>query len=189
MSEVNAHGWVSVAVDEQHEEAARRIRAERDKQYGNLYSEESSDKRWVGDLGELAFKSWLKARGLAGVEWIRDNAAGKPDFILPPTVRVGVKTVKRKGPPEPGYTAQITAKHAMEPADHFFFLSYEIERKTMWLLGGITHGIFLQDARHYGAGEWVHPGYQIREGHEIYNVEITKLLPPDRWLSTVREAK
>jgi hypothetical protein len=43
----------------------------------------------------------------------------------------------------------------------------------------------LQKARYYGAGEWVHPIYQIRQGHEIGNIEIAKLIPPKDWIRQV----
>jgi hypothetical protein len=184
-SEVHSPGWISVNVGKEHEYTAKKIRAERDERYGNIYLEKQSDERWVGDLGEIAFKSWLKNRGVIDFKWITNDAAGEPDFIITPNIRVGVKTVKRKVPPRSGYTAQITAKHASEPTDYFFFMTYEISQKKMWLLGAITHELFMSEARYYSAGEWVHPNYQIRHGHEIFNIEIEKLIPPDRWLSEI----
>jgi len=97
----------------------------------------------------------------------------------------GVKSVKRKVPPLESYTAQITARHAAEPIDHYFFMSYEYTKHRMWLLGGIERERFLREARYHTAGEWVHNHYQIREGHEIYNIEIDKLIVPKMWLAQV----
>lgn len=179
----HSEGWISVQVDPKYEARAKEMRHERDQQYGNIFTEEETDERWVGDLGEMAFSSWLKHEGVLDATWILNNAAGQPDFILPPDIAVGVKTVKRKVPPRRSYTAQITARHAGEPIHHFFFLTYEFQRRRMWLLGGIDRGRFLADARYYGAGEWVHENYQVREGHEIYNIEIEKLTPPAAWLA------
>lgn len=64
-------------------------------------------------------------------------------------------------------------------------MTYEIAKRRMWLLGGINREWFLQEARYYGAGEWVHANYKIRQGHEIYNIEIAKLIPPKVWIKTV----
>jgi len=184
-SQTHEQGWISVPIAEQYEERAKRMRAERDRQYGNIFAEANSDERWVGDLGEIAFNSWLKHNKINDHEWILTGAAGRPDFVLANGVRLGVKTVKRQGPPYEDYTAQITARHIDEPIDQFFFMSYDIVSHEMWLLGGIDQARFLQQARYYKAGDFVHPHYQIRPGHEIYNIEIMKLARPDEWLSEV----
>ena len=64
-------------------------------------------------------------------------------------------------------------------------MTYEIAQRRMWLLGGIDRERFRQEARYYGAGELVHANYQIRQGHEIYNIEIAKLTPPKQWIGQV----
>lgn len=184
-SQVHPQGWISLLVAPEHEERAKRMRAERDRQYGNIYTEATTDERWVGDLGEMVFNSWFKHEGIQSFEWVLDDAAGKPDFVTALNVRIGVKTVKRKVPPREDYTAQITARHAGEPIDQFFFMTYEIAKRRMWLLGGISRECFLREAHYYGAGESVHANYKIRQGHEIYNIEIAKLIPPKVWIKTV----
>lgn len=184
-SQTHPEGWISLVIAPEYEARAKRMRADRDRQYGNIYPEAATDERWVGDLGEIAFNSWLNHEGVQGFEWVLDDAAGKPDFVTARKLRIGVKTVKRQVPPRAGYTAQITARHAKEPIDHYFFMTYEIAQRRMWLLGGIEQGSFLQKSRYYAAGEWVHADYQIRQGHEIYNIEINKLVPPKRWLPQV----
>lgn len=175
-------GWISVDVSHEHENIARGVRAERDKRYGNIFKEATTDERWVGDLGEMVFDVWLKSEGLEGFAWIQDDAAGKADFVLPLNISVGVKTVKRKVAPRIDYTAQITARHAKEPIEQFFFMSYEFSERKMWMLGGIDRTQFLNDARYFEAGEFVHQNYQIRPGHEIHNIEISKLVRPKTWL-------
>lgn len=172
-------------IEPQHEELAKQMRAERDRQYVNIYAEAATDERWVGDLGEIAFNLWFEHKGIQSFKWVRDDAAGQPDFVTALNVRIGVKTVKRKGPPRKDYTAQITASHAQEPIDQFFFMSYEISKRRMWLLGGIDSKRFLNEARYYGPGEWVHPSYQVRHGHEIYNIGISKLVTPNAWITQV----
>ena len=95
-SQVHPQGWISLLIAPEHEERAKRMRAERDRQYGNIYTEATTDERWVGDLGEMVFYSWFKHEGIQSFEWVLDDAAGKPDFVTALNVRIGVKTVKRK---------------------------------------------------------------------------------------------
>lgn len=184
-SQLHPQGWISVRIPLRHEKQAKKMRAERDRQYGNIYTESDTDERWVGDLGEMVFNSWFKHEGLTGFQWVLDDAAGQPDFVTALNVRIGVKSVKRKVPPQESYTAQITARHATEPIDHYFFMTYEIEKRRMWLLGGVERERFLRESRYYAAGEWVHENYQVRAGHEIYNIEIAKLTAPKMWLAQV----
>lgn len=179
-----ASGWLMMSIPFEAEEKAQKIRRKRDSIYRNIYEERPTDERWVGDLGELAFRRWLRHKKISDFEWISDEAAGKPDFHVF-TSRIGVKTVKRQDAPKAGYTAQITARHAEEPIDHYFFLSYDIAKKRMWFLGGITQSQFLESAKYYGAGDWVHPNYQIPDGHEIYNIEIAELTLPNEWLDSL----
>jgi hypothetical protein len=185
-SELHPNGWISVPVSPSHEDWAKRTREERDQQFPNLYEEQDTDARWVGDLGELAFSGWLKHEGVQGYRWERHQPAGAADFIIRESVGIGVKTVKRKGPPRTEYTAQISARHADEPVDQFFFLSYEMPARRMWLLGGVARATFLKHAKYYRAGEWVHSKYMIREGHEIYNLDIRYLTPPRNWIDQFR---
>lgn len=161
------------------------IREQRDKLYGNIFEEVSGDLRWVGDLGEICFNQWLKQNGVLGFTWYLDNAAGKPDFVLYGK-RVDVKTVKRKVPPRPDYTAQITARHKSYPIDELFFLSYEYSINKMWLLGGIDKPSFLKKAFYYKEGDRVHGDYTIRKGHEIYNAPINLLINPTAWISQLK---
>jgi len=163
------------------EKQAEKIRKSRDEKYGNIYLELESDLRWVGDLVEICFNSWLKKSNILNYQWHLDNAAGKPDFTIN-NRRIDVKTVKRKVPPLLNYTAQITAKHKDYPIDDLFFCSYEFQIKRMWFLGGITKKEFLDKSTYYKAGDKVHSNYTIRQGHEIYNAEIKILNEPDEWI-------
>jgi hypothetical protein len=177
--------WTYFDISSNWEEKADKIRVERDEKYGNIFVEEKSDLRWVGDLGEIWFNDWLKRNGVTGFQWHLDNAAGKPDFTIGNT-RIDVKTVKRQVAPRPDYTAQITARHKDHPIDELFFLSYEFQQKRLWLLGGTSMTAFLEQATYYGEGDKVHDNYIIRKGHEIYNAPISILIPPDEWLKHLK---
>lgn len=188
MPDFTQSAWIALDVPLAVEGIAKAIRADRDKLYRNIYEESSTDARWVGDLGEIMLNDWIADEGYQDFDWIRDDAAGKPDFLLGTGARVGAKTVKRKAAPQPEYTAQVTARHAKEPVDWFFFMSYDIAKRQMWLLGAIDKERFLERARYYPAGAQVHPNYTIRAGHEIYNIELAKLTPPRVWLNAIKDS-
>ena len=166
-------------------EAAKQLRARRDQLYPNIYAPEVTDERWIGDLAEACVDAWLAAESIPHVWLVGDHAAGTHDFEVG-AFKIGVKAVKRQDDIRAGYTAQITAKHAEEPVDGFFFASFTIRTETMWLLGAIGKPRFLREATYYGAGESVHPNYTVRKDHEIWNIEIAKLTPPAKWLEVVR---
>jgi hypothetical protein len=109
----------------EYEKRAKQMRAERDRQYGNIYAEAATDERWVGDLGEMVFNSWFKHEGIQGFEWVLDDAAGQPDFVtaLNPDFPLGAVSPNRRNlssspksrfwycpAPEEG---QTTASHAV----------------------------------------------------------------------------
>lgn len=184
-SEVNQYGWVILNVPELAEEKAMRLRLKRDAAYGNIFTEEKTDERWVGDLGEYVFKSFLSSRGVdkGNYHWILEDAAGKADFVMNDGSKLDVKTVKRKVQVQPNYTAQITAQHLSEDVHHYFFMSYQNVTRKMTLLGGITKEEFKKHAIYYGEGSRVHNNYIIRKGHEIFNISVAKLTPPDKWIA------
>ncbi len=182
---IHPNGWLSVPVPLHFEQIAQEIRRERDARFGNIFQVESTDQRWTGDLGEMVFKSWLRHNGVEGFQWITDEVSGQPDFILPRGERIDIKTVKRKGAPQPHYTAGMTTKHMLEPLDGFFFMTYELAAKRMWLLGGISREAFAARSRHYKAGESVHENYIIRPGHEINNIAMSALETPKQWLRSL----
>ena len=168
-------------------ERAKEIRARRDERYRNIFAQEETDQRWVGDLGEICVAAWLDAEGVP-YEWLcGDDAAGKHDFTVCGW-RLGVKTVKRSVNVRADYTAQVTDSHVQgEPSDGYFFLSYHMAQNTMWLLGAIGRKRFMQHATKFEGGQAVHGNYRIRENHAIWNVELGKLTHPDHWLVMARE--
>jgi hypothetical protein len=178
-------GCIALPATPRNEAYAKAIRADRDKKYGNIFEETAEDERWVGELGEIALKSWFGHEGVVGFTWNVENPIGNPDFLTDLGVSVDVKTVKRKGEPKMNYTAGITARHLEEGVDQFFFMSYEMSARRMWFLGGIDRDTFRKYARYYGPGEKPHPDYTIREGHEIYNIQISRLVRPRDWLLEV----
>jgi hypothetical protein len=177
--------WLFAIIPASWEGEAMAIRKQRDEKHPNIFLEENTDLRWVGDLGEIVFVAWLQAVGIANYQWHQFKATGEPDFTIK-DIRIDIKTVKRKVPPRPDYTAQITARHIHHPIDELFFMTYEFDKKKMWLLGGAKMSEFIKFAQYYSEGEFVHPKYQIRKGHEIYNASIDKLKRPRDWIKMLQ---
>ncbi|MGV9616819.1 hypothetical protein [Nocardia xishanensis] len=136
---------------------AIRMRAERDRRYGNIFKEKPTDVRWVGEIGEICFNSWARKNTDLDVEWIIEDAAGKPDFLIG-GIPVGLKTVKRKVAIRDGYTAQITAQHAEEPVEHFF------SRRTSILAS--DYGFLAESRRTNSSGT---PGIMVPTTASILN--------------------
>lgn len=88
---------------------------------------------------------------------------------------------------QPHYTAQISACHVNEPVEFYFFTCYQVPIQRLWLLGGITKADFLTNAIYHRAGDQVHANYTIRPGHEIFNIEVKHLTPPDEWIESLRD--
>lgn len=179
---VHENGWIELDIPEEFEVKAKSTRQERDLQYGNIYVEKKTDERWVGELGEKAFDSWMRELRVDDFKWILRDVAGKEDFTIKQK-RIDIKTVKRAGPPRDGYTAQVTTSHMTDHVDELFFMSYDITQRKMWFLGGISMKGFTVLSKHYKAGEKVHPYYTVRKGHEINNIELDKLLSPKAWIN------
>lgn len=179
--------WIELAIPPSCIDAAKAMRKERDLRYDNRWVGKKTDARWVGDMGEMIMNDWLADQGIRNKEWITEDAAGKPDFIVEDGVRLGIKTVKRKFMPQLNYTAQVTAAHAKESVDWFVFLTCNLEKGKMWLLGAIEPSRFLLEAKYYKAGDKVHENYTIAPGHEIYNIEIARLNTMDYLLESIQK--
>lgn len=176
--------WIYLPVTPAIKTAAQARRAERDAQYDNLFGEAPSDMRWLGEAGEICFNDWLLNQGVQNINWILENAAGQPDFVVN-NHTIDVKTVKRNVPMRADYSAQVTARHTEHDMGSYFFTCYEAQEERLVLLGGISRAEFLAHAQYYGEGEQVQPSYTIRRGHEIYNIQVEHLVPPREWLQQV----
>lgn len=155
---------------------AQAIRAERDKIYGNIFPEISTDMRWAGEIGEIISNKFLSYISKENTEWILDDVTSRGDFNFF-GLEVDIKTVKRKVPIRPWYQAQITPRHASKPVDYLLFTCYEFPVKKLHLLGVMSRDEFLSKAHHYKVGDFVHKDYEIREGREIYSMVISEMTP------------
>jgi hypothetical protein len=163
---------------------ARAIREVRDRLYGNRFPVADGDMRELGEVAEICFRRWLERKHVPH-KWIKELAAGNPDFYLG-WLSVDVKARKRSLDPKPEYTMQVGAAH-MDAADWFFFCGYTKPENRMLFLGAITKEDMLKKGRRYEAGEKVHPNYTVPGTEAIYNVPIAELEPPQAWLAAIMD--
>lgn len=181
------NGFIGIPVGDDVIEYAVSIRQGRDKKHPNIFKVEKTDMRHVGEVGELAFGHYLNQYRADLTKWLVDGkVTHQPDFIFAGH-RIGVKTVKRQREVllKKDYYAQITASHQTEPVDYFFFCCFETSSNELVLLGGIEKSEFLAEGRLFVAGDFVHPKYQIREGHEIISIRLEKLTQPDLFIKSL----
>jgi hypothetical protein len=167
---------VSFDVTDEMISEAISIRKERDSKYGNIFVEEETDMRFVGEIGEIIVNNAFNMVCEEFNEWHTEDVIKKPDFTFCGR-DLDVKTVKRQVPIKPWFKAQITAKHSETPMDDILFTCYEVPKKKLHILGVMEKNEFLQKAQYFGEGEFVHENYQIRKGHEIYAVMISQMTP------------
>ena len=166
--------------DEQIQQAIN-IRNERDSKYGNIFTEESTDMRYVGEIGEIIVNQALNMVSKENTIWHTEDVIKQPDFTFCGRT-LDVKTVKRQVPIKPWYKAQITARHSETEMDDLLFTCYEVPKKQLHILGVMEKSEFLRLATYYGEGDFVHDDYQIRKGHEIYAIMISKMTPIREYL-------
>lgn len=167
---------------------AKAIRKQRDRMYGNIYTETSTDLRWVGEIGEIVVNRALMMVDVENTTWFTREAAGKADFDFRGDM-IDVKTVKRKVPMRLNYEAQITQRHADKPYTTLLFTCYEYPKKKLHVLGIMSKNDFLGSAKLYKAGDSVHPNYTIRKGHEILSVRVDQMTPFREYLKSLLSAQ
>jgi hypothetical protein len=184
---VTMNDIVTFDVSEQLIQQAQTIRQQRDQRYGNIFSESSSDMRWVGEIGELITRDAMNLCNQDATVWLDQDVTSNCDINFC-GLGVEVKTVKRKVPMALHYKAQITARHANKAMDQLLFTCYEFPKRKLHILGAMTKEEFLQKAEYFKEGDQVHANYTIRPGHEIYSVMVSEMNPVREFLrSAMRE--
>ena len=154
------------------------IRESRDQLYKNIYEEQDSDERWVGDLGEILFDRLMEEQGFVYNWYNQLEAAKLPDFSIF-GFDSDLKVNKRQAlimPHQVHYGCQISAEQAPYCTSRMFiFGNYCIEKKTLQILGAISKQRFMQIAVLRKKGEWVTPKYQLK--HDILDVTVKDLTP------------
>jgi hypothetical protein len=179
-------GFVALTCPPEAERAAARAMSDRDGAYreGSPYQPADTDAPWVGHLGEMVFFRFLADWGVPAT-WLRADPLHEPDFRTAAGT-VDCKTAKRMTPPRPEWTCGVSTRQLYRAVDWYAFLTYEVGRRRMWLLGMIAKPDFMARARHLAAGERVHEAYVVRAGNEISNLPMRELVRPMEWTELYR---
>lgn len=174
-------GWILLDVparwiDEAHEQRVSRDRSRR------TFFEGEVDLRAGGDIGEMGVNEWLTSAALGNFEWLRDTPDGEPDFILHGR-KIEVKTLGRTVPFRRGYSHLVFHEQIDDPADFFFFCSYQRTARKLWLCGGITCEMFRAESVFKRKGEWLGKFHVKQDSYHISDRFIT---PPWHWLDHLR---
>jgi len=182
-------GFVTFHCPPSAERRAQEMQAEDDAKYraDSPYQPASSDCPWMGKLGEMVFDRYMTILGIEHT-WLRENPLHQPDFIVP-LGTVDCKTSKRQVPPKPEYTCGVSTRQLYRTVDWYFFMTYEVPARRMWLLGAIRKENFLCLGKPYAAGDAIHPGYVVRAGNEITNLPMAELATPVLWAQDNRLAQ
>ena len=119
--------WYIVAFEQETINSIKQDRCEKDKhQWGNRFD---SDTRWVGDLGELAFKDWLNEIGFPYNYWTNKQFKDTRDFTVG-RLEIDVKTIATNYFPKRSYSCQVAASQLKnEAVNTYVFSRYLLDKK------------------------------------------------------------
>ena len=193
-----------VASDETIEKA-KMVRQQRMREFdssSNYIIDKPTDKRWVGDLGEFGFARWLSDHNV-DYQWITEGVGHAPDYIINGCIRLDLKTCPRPTPVKQDWYCVEIGAHNLVPEkakDWYFFASFQIAEKRLWLLGGMRHQNVLDTARFYPCGSVLTEGSQyggvkrmpVRAKLGTYALLVRELVPPNecirQWLEEAKNS-
>jgi hypothetical protein len=177
------HGWVVKRPREETIARAKALRAERDAQGVPSIFLEQNDHRWVGDLAELGFQSWLMENDL---EHIRHGGVDQlPDFVVG-GFGVGLKCRTSTYSMRPDYIVNVPTAHLHRSAETLlFFAAYEVVPNRLVLLGVIGRPRFDAESFDSSKGAALHRGRPAAAA-PCRNVHVHALAPPDQFLRRLR---
>lgn len=178
------NGWIYAYAEEWMIEEARRRRARGDAAHVNdMPNVGSAADRQQGDVAELHMRDWLDQWG---VGYVHDGGPNSnPDFTLENGCSVATKSCGIRGTFQPHHRVYVFTSHLKAAPNQWFFFAYEKNAGRHVLLGGISHGLFLEQAYPVDEGEEVCPGFTAVENAFVIRAEI--LCSPVLWLEHVSE--
>lgn len=162
--------------DDEIADAVKR-RSSKDKYVGKNKFE--SGQRWMGYLGEVAYRRFLDSFG--HIDYIYHNIAnGKDshDFTVDgkngKELRVDVKTTVRRRPPKDNDKAVVPEEQIDNPYNYLVFISYDPIEKVAYILGGMNKHNFKMTAEYMQEGQ-IDPVNNFKAIHSMYRTEVKKL--------------
>ena len=178
-------GWFYGYADEAMLAEGERRRIEGDRADPNdMPNVGTPDDRKQGHVAELHLADFLEQWG---VGYIHDGGPNYlPDFTFFNGCKVATKSCGIRGTFQPHHLVYVFSSHLKAAPDQWFFFAYEKGASRHVLLGGISHGLFVEQAYLVEAGGQVCPGFIPVEDAWVIRAEI--LCSPVLWIEHVSEA-
>ena len=145
--------WYIVEFTEEEVAEAKRIRTEKDK--NNWGDHFSSDTRWIGYLGEIAFKCWLEEMGMTFHHWDYIDRKDIRDFTVS-SLEIDVKTVGTNYFPRESYGCTVAvAQLDNEVVNAYVFCRFILEERRAIVMGWIPKDEFIKLSKGHKKGERV----------------------------------
>ena len=180
--EVLPGGWLTINVPQEWYEEAHAMRRARDEEFESDLFDGTFDKRAIGDLGEIAVNHWLGLYAPGEFEWLREEPAGKPDFIVY-GLGVEVKTQNGNVRWRSKYHVLVNHTQITGPGASFFFCYHEVPDRKIWLLGGISRALYRRSSTFHQAGTTTEDGLYVQDN--CYRASDKYITDPLLWLRYV----
>jgi len=143
--------WTVRFTEQDVEEAKERRKLKDTFVRGNRFD---SDNRWIGYLGEVAFKGWLDKMTVDYTWWNKERAADIQDFSVTGGLEIDVKTLSStKYFPKSHHGCQVAVKQLdNEGVDTFVFCTFILDSYEMVVKGWVSKEEFMEKSELKQAG-------------------------------------
>lgn len=165
--------WFDVPFSEEEVAEAKKIRQYKDSnRWGDHFD---SDTRWVGHLGEIAFRVWLNQYGFPYKHWDLRDEKDTRDFTFG-RLEIDVKTTSTKFPPKMHYGVEVLCSQLdNDVVNSFVFCRYNLETNVASMLGWLPKDEFIDKSIERKAGDKVTESFTVRA--DMLEVKLRQLKP------------
>lgn len=174
------YDWFDVEFsDEEVREAKKRREYKDSNKWGDHFDSET---RWVGYLGEIAFRAWLNQYGFAYKHWNQRDAKDTRDFTFG-KLEIDVKTTSTKYPPKMFYGVEVLVSQlGNENVNAYVFCRYNLENNVATVLGWLPKDEFIEKSIERKAGDKVTESFTVRADMlEVKIQQLMRLIDLDRY--------
>jgi hypothetical protein len=170
---VKEKDWFIIKFSDYEIEEAKKIREEKDKNLGE--NRFNSETRWVGYLGEIAFRYWLRELGLKHTYWDFRDRKDKRDFTLD-SLEIDVKTIATNYYPKMHYScAVLSGQVTNEVVNTYVFVRYILPTNIAIVMGWLSKKEFLERADEKKKGTVTNSNFKVPA--DMLDVRINELRP------------
>jgi hypothetical protein len=165
--------WYTIQFSEEDVKKAKAIRASKDRnQWGNRFESET---RWVGYLGEIAFRCWLNEVGFGYRHYDLRDEKDIRDFTVG-LLEIDVKTLVQKKYPQMYYNCEVNESQLdNDMVNAYVFCRYMIDSNEVIVLGWIPKKDFLKRSWERKKGDTLAGGAIVTA--DMQQVKVSYLKP------------